>query len=74
MKTLWLSDIKILVDDKELTFGLSVIFDDEGEIEDYVIRSSEVEGSFRLASYVAEQILLTDTDLLPEDLDPEEEI
>jgi len=68
------SDIKILVDDKELTFGLSVIFDDEGEIEDYVIRSSEVEGSFRLASYVAEQILLTDTDLLPEDLDPEEEI
>ena len=55
-------------------FNKSVIFDDEGEIEDYVIRSSEVEGTFRLASYVAEQILLTDTDLLPEDLDPEEEI
>ncbi len=43
------------------------VFDNEGEIEDYILESSEVKGSFRVATYVAEQILLTDTDLLPSD-------
>ena len=62
-----ISDVKVLSDGEEVVYGLFAVFDDDGEVEDYILRSSEVEGSFRLAAYVAEQILLTDTDLLPSD-------
>ena len=51
---------------KELicVFGIE---DEEGVIENYFIESNAVPGIFMLATYVAEQILLTDTDLLPSD-------
>ena len=62
-----ISDVKVLADGKEVVYGLFAVFDNDGEVEDYILRSSAVEGSFRLAAYVAEQILLTDTDLLPSD-------
>lgn len=61
------SEVKLLADGKEVVYSLFAVFDNEGEIEDYILESSEVKGSFRVATYVAEQILLTDTDLLPSD-------
>ncbi len=61
------SDISLIADGEEVVYSLFAVFDDEGEIEDYILESTEVKGSFRLATYVAEQILLTDTDLLPSD-------
>ena len=55
------------MDGKKELISLFGIEDEEGVIEDYFIESTAVPGIFRLATYVAEQILLTDTDLLPSD-------
>ena len=55
------------MDGKKELISLFGIEDEEGAIEDYFVESSDVPGIFRLATYVAEQILLTDTDLLPSD-------
>ena len=55
------------MDGKKDLISLFGIEDEEGVIEDYFVESNAVAGTFRLATYVAEQILLTDTDLLPSD-------
>ena len=59
------AELKLIVDGDPMTFTLFSLKDEEGEILEYVIESSLVEGRFRLASYLAEQILMTNTDLLP---------
>ena len=61
------ADLELTVDGKKEVISLSGIEDEEGEIEDYFLESNSFSGIFRLATYVAEQILLTDTDLLPAD-------
>ena len=61
------ADLELMVDGKKEIISLSGIEDEEGEIEDYFLESNSFSGIFRLATYVAEQILLTDTDLLPAD-------
>ena len=61
------ADLELTVDGKKELISLFGIEDEEGAIEDYFVEPNDVPGIFRLATYVAEQILLTDTDLLPSD-------
>ena len=61
------ADLELTVDGKKELISLFGIEDEDGAIEDYFVESDDVPGIFRLATYIAEQILLTDTDLLPSD-------
>jgi hypothetical protein len=54
--------------DLQLTFARK-----DDDANDYVVKSSRVDGAYRVAAYIAEQIMMTDSDFLPRPEIEEEE-